>query len=493
MSHERRKLDREQGEILLDKYLILKNLHLTNSSEVFLVKDINLENQMVIKKYACSHLGKENFLREASILKNLNHNRIPIIYDVIEKDNENYIIEEFIEGYSLFDYIQRYGVLEEHKAIDYGIQISKIIAFMHNQQPRPILHLDLKPQNIMVNNDKIYIIDFGNSMFENSSRQYMSGTRGFAPPEQYELNKISQKADIYGIGALLYYMVTGNVYDKEKSVSDIEFYVSEKFKQLVVQCLLPREDRINDALWVAESLNNIIQEKILRKEIKNEDSMEKSLDNVSRNIGRRKRRIKNVRERGFLDSLQEKNGVKTIGILGSCRGDGVTTLSIAMANYIAEVMSKKTAIIECNDYKSFDIMIDLLQGDREENHYGIGKVNYFYGVDLNVFFATYASEYDFVVIDFGNSIKGFKDNILKLKHKIILGSVMPYKCEYHQLVIKAIQNMMVVDDALHLLVGDKKSVKDYSLKNKISALPKPNIVNPYIIESELTNFFQLLF
>ena len=496
MSRERRRQDREQGEILLDKYIILKTLHSAKSSEVFLVKNIGLENQRIIKRFACNNLGEDNFRREASVLGSLKHSGIPIIYETVEDDKAYYIIEEFIEGDNLFDYVKKYGVLTEDMAIDIGVQISEIIHFLHNREPVGIWHLDLKPQNIIMKGKKVYLIDFGNSMFADSSRKYMSGTKGFAAPEQYTLDNVGAATDVYGIGAMLYFMVTGNTYENEKdTITDIDFYVSEEFKQIIIRCLLPKEARIGDAFWVAENLKKINQEKIRKKdyEIIQKDLMENPLNKVINKIGRRNKHIKKKSEKGFLDSLQGKFSVKTIGILGSCRGDGATTLSIAMANYLAEVMQKKTAIIECNDSKTFEIMLDALQGDREEHSYMIGKVHYFYGLDLSAFFATYANEYEYIVIDFGNSVKEFKNNILKLKHKIILGSVMPYKNEYHSLAMKSVDGFIANEEILHLLSGDGKSVKDYALKHKINALPAPIIVNPYIIESKLKNFFQLLF
>ena len=204
--------------------------------------------------------------------------------------------------------------------------------------------------------------------------------------------------------------------------------------------------------------------------------------------------IKKRTGKGFLDSLQEKNSVKTIGVMGSCKGDGVTTLSIAMANYLAEIMSMKTAIVECSDTKAFEIMKDALMDDCGcEINYTIGKVTYYFGVSLNDFFATYANDFEYVIVDFGSCFKEYAAHVGRLKYKLVLGSVMPYKSVYHQRLLEHMESTVLPEHCLHLLHGDEKNVKEYSSKLKINALPAPMITNPYIIESKLANFFQLLF
>ncbi len=206
--------------------------------------------------------------------------------------------------------------------------------------------------------------------------------------------------------------------------------------------------------------------------------------------------IKKKTGKGFLDSLQEKNSVKIIGVIGSCRGDGVTTLGIAMANYLAEIMAMKTAIVECNDTKAFETMSNLLLEAEDlegNNNYIIGKVTYYYGMSMHDFFATYANRYEYVIIDFGNCFREFASNSGRLKYNLVMGSVMPYKSVYHQKILNRIESETAPGNSLHLLHGDEKNVKDYSMKNKINALPIPAITNPYIIESTLANFFQLLF
>ncbi len=191
--------------------------------------------------------------------------------------------------------------------------------------------------------------------------------------------------------------------------------------------------------------------------------------------------------------MQEKSKLKVIGILGSSKGEGVTTLAIAMANYLAEIMYVKTAILEGGLSNDFELMVKGNCIAEQDTCFFIGKVDYYYGMDTSLFFATYANEYEYIIIDFGSDFKKFKDNISILKHKIVLGSALPYKYMYHDKLMKNLSIFTVHQEVLHLMSGDEKSVRNYVEKNHINALSAPVIVNPYIIENELANFFQLLF
>lgn len=164
------------------------------------------------------------------------------------------------------------GNLSEEVAINFGIQISEIIGYLHGRKPIPILHLDLKPQNVIISDGRVYLVDFGNSMFLNSKRMYMSGTKGFAAPEQYIFDGIDVATDVYGLGALLYFMVTGQSFlCVENLMSDTKFCVSENFKQIIIQCTSAKDSRIRDAFLVADSLSKIIQERIRKNIVNKED------------------------------------------------------------------------------------------------------------------------------------------------------------------------------------------------------------------------------
>ncbi len=183
---------------------------------VYLAEHKTMGVKRIIKQASEQPLYVEKLMDEACILGNLSHSYIPIICDVEKTQNSFYIIEEYIEGKNLYDYIRENGVFSQEKAISYGIKLAEIIEFLHSGNSFKVCHLDIQPKNIIINDEKMYLVDFGNAI---SNKDYRTGenvlaTGGFAPPEQYSdmfLRNISDgfKADIYSFGAVLLYMITG--------------------------------------------------------------------------------------------------------------------------------------------------------------------------------------------------------------------------------------------------------------------------------------------
>ena len=153
----------------------------------------------------------EERIREAELLKRLRHPGIPIIYDLEADSNYFYLIEEYLDGESLHALIQREGCLTKAKLIQWGIELCRIIYYLHSFEPIPILYLDLQPANILISHGMLKLIDFDQSVLASAvgNLQVRCGTKGFAAPEQYNGEPLDERTDIYAIGALLYYMETG--------------------------------------------------------------------------------------------------------------------------------------------------------------------------------------------------------------------------------------------------------------------------------------------
>jgi eukaryotic-like serine/threonine-protein kinase len=233
--------ERMQQEIWFQKYRIISLLGRGGTAKVFLAEHIYLNSHRAIK---C--ISKNNPLynlqrNEALILKNLKHSCIPIIYDIEEDEDGSYIIEQYIEGVTLKEYVTLNGPLEENIIIRFALQICDLIHYMHSNE-RPILYLDIKPDNIIVSGSTLKLIDFGSAIYrdELSTIPNISGTRGYAAPELYHNNGIDERSDVYGIGMLLYYLVTGlrlNQTSSEITNIDQIGNCSKKLKKIINQCL----------------------------------------------------------------------------------------------------------------------------------------------------------------------------------------------------------------------------------------------------------------
>lgn len=203
-----------ENQIWFHKYRIIQKLGRGGSSEVYLAEHIKLKALRVIKQISKNTNYHDQLLQEAHILKDLNHSCIPIIYDFEEDAHNSYIIEQYIQGQSLKILKQQKGYLPENLIIYFAIQICELLQYLYSLS-KPILYLDLNPENIIIIEDKVKLIDFGASNYFNqlNDRKFSFGTKGFAAPELYTRTLPDERADIYGMGTLLYYMVTGRSFD----------------------------------------------------------------------------------------------------------------------------------------------------------------------------------------------------------------------------------------------------------------------------------------
>ncbi|WFR57744.1 protein kinase [Anaerocolumna sp. AGMB13025] len=206
-------------QIWLNKYRIIKLLGRGGSAEVYLAEHIKLKTLRAIKRIRKDNILHEQLLSEAYILKNLKHSCIPVIYDFEEDENNSYIIEQYIEGVSLTVLKeQQYLKFKENLIIDFAIQICDLLLYLYSLD-NPILYLDLKPDNIIIMDQTVKLIDFGasGSKEQLKERTFSVGTKGYAAPELYTVNMPDERTDIYGIGSLLFYMAAGRSYDRQLS------------------------------------------------------------------------------------------------------------------------------------------------------------------------------------------------------------------------------------------------------------------------------------
>jgi len=160
------------------------------------------------------NLYKVKFIKEAKTIAKLNHPGIIKIYDVFTENNTAYYVMEFIEGQSLNEIVNTYGPLPPAKAIGYIKQVGNALGYAHSQH---VMHLDVKPSNMMLDGDRVVLIDFGLAKQYSESGEQTSTTpvgisHGYAPLEQYQeggVKEFSPATDVYSLGATLYKLVSG--------------------------------------------------------------------------------------------------------------------------------------------------------------------------------------------------------------------------------------------------------------------------------------------
>ena len=166
--------------------------------------------------YGSAEQYKRKFIKEAKTRASLDNPHIILIHDVFEENGTAYYVMEYLEGGDLKSRVQSQG-LPESDALQIVRQIAEALNYIHR---RNILHLDIKPSNVLFReDDTAVLIDFGISKhYDEKDGSETSSTPigisdGYAPLEQYDTEGIaafSPTTDIYSLGATLYYLLSGN-------------------------------------------------------------------------------------------------------------------------------------------------------------------------------------------------------------------------------------------------------------------------------------------
>ena len=206
-----------KGQKINDRYEIIKTIGEGGMANVYLANDTILERNVAIKVLRGDLSNDEKFIRrfkrEALSVSNLSHPNIVEVYDVGEEDGNYYIVMEYIEGKTLKQLLQKRGALTLTEVLDIMSQLTDGLAHAHEAY---IIHRDIKPQNIMIeDNGLVKITDFGIATAINSTQltqtNSVMGSVHYLPPEQANGKGATIKSDIYSLGILMYELLTGSV------------------------------------------------------------------------------------------------------------------------------------------------------------------------------------------------------------------------------------------------------------------------------------------
>ena len=279
-----------KGQLINDRYEILKLIGEGGMANVYLAYDTILDRNVAVKVLRGDLAGDEKFVRrfqrEAISASSLSHPNIVEMYDVGEDDGKYFIVMEYLEGVTLKSLIKKRKKLTLAEVIDIMLQLTSGIACAHESY---IIHRDIKPQNIlMLDNGLVKITDFGIAMALNNSEltqtNSVMGSVHYLPPEQANGSGATVKSDIYSLGILMFEALTGQLPFKGENA--VEIAIKQMRDPIPSVCEMNPE--------IPQSIENIILKATAKNPKNRYDNVMEMHDDIARALDKDRRYEKKI-------------------------------------------------------------------------------------------------------------------------------------------------------------------------------------------------------
>jgi serine/threonine-protein kinase len=204
----------------LGKHKLLGHIGSGGMSSVYLAEHCMMHTQRAIKVLPQSRLGKSSYLarfqQEAKAIASLNHPNIVRAYDIDNQGDTHYIVMEYVDGDDLQTMVKKNGPMAFDKVADYIAQAAHGLQHAHDVG---LIHRDVKPANLLVNSaGRVKLLDLGLALFSDDKQASLTidyndkvlGTADYLAPEQaLNSHKVDARADLYGLGCTMYFLLTG--------------------------------------------------------------------------------------------------------------------------------------------------------------------------------------------------------------------------------------------------------------------------------------------
>ena len=424
-------------------------------SRVWLAEHKVLGTKRIIKGIPKNSPFHDRLVREAHLMKNLNSPFIPIIYDVDDDTDYTYIVEQFIEGESLGAILQR-RLLSDKELFIFMIRISQIIKYLHGLPDR-ILYLDIKPDNIMIDGENVCLIDFGSAASSDcASDPVRSGTAGFNAPEQAGGGTLSERTDIYALGVLLK-TLTAHSNISGKTASRL-CKIADRAQSRAVW------NRISTADIFIRMLEKVRDGEVVKRTAKS---------------GRLSLRLQGSK----------------IGILGLSHGTGVTTVVLAMAEFLKNAGMKNICVIEKNGNRDIESCMEH-KGCRPDDETGMfvrGPVSYLTAAPGEQHIRALNRKYDCMIFDLGSDAADSISTMWLCDIRIVVGSAAPWRRGEYEL-LKRLKGMAgeLKNWIVFVNLADNESLLDFK-DYGAPILPVPMIRDPFRPSPDAAKTFEKAF
>jgi len=279
------------GSIFAGRYRIIEELGKGGMGKVYEALDLEIKEKVALKlikpEIASDEKTIERFKNELKLTRKIRHKNVCQMYDLNKEGEIPFITMEYVSGEDLKSFIKRSKKLSVLTAVSLAKQVCEGLEEAHRLG---VVHRDLKPQNIMIDQDgNARIMDFGIARMMSASglteEGAIIGTPDYMSPEQVDGEEADQRADLYSTGIIIYEMVTGRIpfkgscpmsvalrhkTDIPKDSRELDAQVPESLSRLILRCLEKnREERYQKAEDLLRDLAGV------EKEIKGETGADK--------------------------------------------------------------------------------------------------------------------------------------------------------------------------------------------------------------------------
>ncbi|MCM1287998.1 MAG: protein kinase [Clostridium sp.] len=224
----------ELPEKLRQDYKMMSCLRFGESRQVYLLEQKDTKHKLILK---CESGKNADILKgEYKTLKDINESFAPKVYMCFSEENRTYLLREYIDGETIEQHIERQGTYDKKEALLVMLEICRIVEKLHKHSPA-IIHRDIKPQNVVITKDGNYkFIDWETAREYKTGEEWdtvFMGTRITAAPEQFGYQQTSARTDIYSLGILFLYLLTGNVKSEGKAWNSLPSEIRRTIKKCI--------------------------------------------------------------------------------------------------------------------------------------------------------------------------------------------------------------------------------------------------------------------
>ncbi|MCR5785495.1 MAG: serine/threonine protein kinase [Eubacterium sp.] len=436
---------------ILNGYETVKALGKGCSGQTYLAVQTRLGQNRVIKCSSDTQITKELIKKEADLLKSLSYPSIPIIYDTGTIDGKVFLVEEYCQGESLGSYVSRVKNTDEKEIIELGIRLCETVSYLHELKPAALLYLDFKPEHVILNNNTVKLIDFGASFFKGEDVGNIGATKGFSAPELLAGQMPDERADVFGIGSLLFYMASGGrIFNPEE-----DFVTQIKNAEWTAQGKLTAS--IKGALCPNRNSRTLSAEELLGE-------LKKVVSQEGRNTA----------------------GSYEIAVVGSGRRTGTSHLAISVTSYLRQIGYDALYFDEQNTG-----ILEKLKNYNNAVKFKHGVYTYMSFKGCPTFGTAISTEEikaDICVRDYGMVTREITDYIYKSDMVFLVCGLREWEMEE---TLDALASLRMIKD-VRLIANNtgREKAAWFSRKIKVKIALFPSDEDPFVLSGAKKHFFE---